>query len=184
MRRALAIDEHNFGNNHSSVARDLTNLAQLLQATDRLAEAGPLMRRSLAIDEGNSGSSHPQVAFRLNNIATLMCTTNRLAEAEPLMRRALEIDEASYGPEHPDVARDLNNLAQLLQATTRLSEDELPSRKHLLIFLSMLRQGFQHPNLHAAIGNYAALLKEMGNSEEDIQTKLNALVTDSTGEIL
>ena len=42
------------------MARDLNNLAQLLQATNRLEEAEPLMRRALAIDEkslwgGSSG---------------------------------------------------------------------------------------------------------------------------------
>ena len=51
MRRALAIDETSFGPDHPNVASDLNNLAQLLQATNRLAEAEPLMRRALAIDE-------------------------------------------------------------------------------------------------------------------------------------
>ena len=47
VRRALAIDEKSFGAEHPDVARDLNNLAGLLQATDRLAEAEPLMRRAL-----------------------------------------------------------------------------------------------------------------------------------------
>ena len=84
--------------------RDLNNLAQLLQATNRLAEAEPLMRRALAIDEASFGAEHPNVAIRLNNLAQLLQATNRLAEAEPLMRRALAIDEASFGAEHPNVA--------------------------------------------------------------------------------
>ena len=43
-----------------NVARDLNNLAQLLQATNRLAEAEPLMRRALAIDEQSYGKDHPE----------------------------------------------------------------------------------------------------------------------------
>ena len=82
----------------------LNNLAHLLQATNRLAEAEPLMRRALAIDETSYGPDHPNVAIRLNNLAQLLQATNRLAEAEPLMRRALAIDEKSYGPDHPNVA--------------------------------------------------------------------------------
>lgn len=42
MRRALAIDEKSVGPDHPDVARDLNNLAQLLQATNRIAEAEPL----------------------------------------------------------------------------------------------------------------------------------------------
>ena len=83
---------------------DLNNLAALLQATNRLAEAEPLMRRALAIDEESFGPGHPKVARDLNNLAQLLQATNRLAEAEPLMRRALAIDEESFGPDHPDVA--------------------------------------------------------------------------------
>ncbi len=65
----------------------------LLQATNRLGEAEPLMRRALAIDEGSYGPDHPNVATALNNLAELLQATNRLGEAEPLMRRALAIDE-------------------------------------------------------------------------------------------
>ena len=104
MRRALAIDEKSYGPDHPNVAIRLNNLAKLLQDTNRLAEAEPLMRRALAIDEKSYGPDHPNVAISLNNLARLLQATNRLAEAEPLMRRALAIDEKSYGPDHPNVA--------------------------------------------------------------------------------
>ena len=44
MRRALAMDENSFGPDHPDVGRDLNNLAQLLQAANRLAEAEPLLK--------------------------------------------------------------------------------------------------------------------------------------------
>ena len=40
----------------------LNNLALLLGATNRLAEAEPLYRRALAIDEKSFGPEHPNVA--------------------------------------------------------------------------------------------------------------------------
>jgi Tetratricopeptide repeat len=49
LRRALAIDEESFGPEHPTVARDLNNLARLLQDTNRLPEAEPLSRRSVGI---------------------------------------------------------------------------------------------------------------------------------------
>ena len=63
MRRALAIDEASYGPDHPNVASDLNNLASLLQATNRLGEAEPLMRRALAIDEASYGPDHPTVAI-------------------------------------------------------------------------------------------------------------------------
>jgi tetratricopeptide (TPR) repeat protein len=48
-RRALAIDEQNYGPDHPDVALALNNLALLLEAANRLGEAEPLYRRALQI---------------------------------------------------------------------------------------------------------------------------------------
>ena len=74
------------------MATALNNLAQLLQATNRPAEAETLLRHALAIAETVCGTDHPTVATVLNNLAALLQATNRQAEAELLMRRALAID--------------------------------------------------------------------------------------------
>ena len=78
MRRALEIDEASFGKRHPAVAIRLNNLGQLLQATNRLGEAEPLMRRALEIDEASFGKQHPAVARDLNNLGQLLQATNRL----------------------------------------------------------------------------------------------------------
>ena len=63
MRRALAIDEASYGPDHPDVAIDLNNLAQLLQATNRLGEAEPLSRRYLEISP-SVHSSRPATSIR------------------------------------------------------------------------------------------------------------------------
>ncbi len=178
MRRALSIDEASFGPDHPDVARDLNNLAQLLQAANRLSEAEPLMRRALSIDEASFGPDHPDVARDLNNLASLLQATNRLSEAEPLMRRALSIDEASYGPDHPDVAIDFNNLARLLQATNRPSEAEPLFRRAAQILTDFTQKTrHEHPNLQAVINNYRAFLDEQGQTPEQIDQALGELTS-------
>jgi tetratricopeptide (TPR) repeat protein len=176
-RRALAIDVKYNGSLHSSVATDLNNLAQLLQATDRLTEAESLMRWTLTIDEQIYEPLHPNIATDLNNLAQLLQATNRLTEAEPLMRRALIIDEQIYGPLHPSIAIKLNNLAQLLKETSRLTDGEPLSRRHLQIFAKWGRStGHEHPHFRTASENYTSLLREMGMSEEEVQSRaLSAL---------
>ena len=72
MRRALAIDEASFGPEHPNVASDLNNLAQLLQATNRLAEAEPLMRRALAILIESLGAEHPHSCTVRDNTIGLL----------------------------------------------------------------------------------------------------------------
>ena len=117
MRRALAIDETSFGRHHPNVAIRLNNLAQLLQATNRLAEAEPLMRRALTIDEKSLGPEHPNVARDLNNLALLLAATYRLSEAEPLMRRQVAIFvefTRRTGHRHPRLEAAFDNYAVLL----------------------------------------------------------------------
>jgi hypothetical protein len=72
MRRALAIDEASFGNEHPDVAIDLNNLALLLQATNRLSEAEPLMRRAVEIWEHSLGPDHPSTKIAQRNLARLL----------------------------------------------------------------------------------------------------------------
>ncbi len=157
-------------------ATALNNLAQLLQATNNLAEAEPLMRRALAIEENSSGPDHPEVAGDLNTLAELLRATNRLSEAEPLYRRALAIDEKSFGPEHPKVARDLNNLAVLLRATNRLSEAEPLYRRALAIDEKSF--GPEHPKVAICLNNLAALLQDTNRFSEAEPLMRRALAID------
>jgi tetratricopeptide (TPR) repeat protein len=111
------------------VAIALNNLASLLKATNRLAEAEPLMRRALAIDEASYGPDHPNVARDLNNLAQLLQATNRLTEAEPLMRRNVEIliTFSQQGFQHPNLETGLSNYKSLLQALA-LPESEIEAK--------------------------------------------------------
>ncbi|MBK8338332.1 MAG: tetratricopeptide repeat protein [Sterolibacteriaceae bacterium] len=176
MRRALAIDQASFGDDHPKVATHLNNLAGLLQDTNRLAEAEPLMRRALAIDEASFGAEHPRVVIDLNNLAALLQATNRLAEAEPLMRRALAIDQASFGDDHPRVAAALNNLAQLLQGTNRLAEAEPLMRRALAIDEASF--GPDHPNVAIDLNNLAQLLQATNRLAEAEPLMRRALAID------
>ena len=176
IRRALAMDEASLGLNHPHVAIRLSNLASLLQDTDRLAEAEPLMRRALAICESSFGPEHSNVAIRLNNLAQLLQATQRMDEAESLMRRALAMDEASFGPEHPDVAIRLNNLAQLLQDTDRLSEAEPLMRRAAVILITFTKETkHPHSSLNTFMNNYGSLLIEMGDTPEQVVEKVSRL---------
>ncbi|MCP5158695.1 MAG: tetratricopeptide repeat protein [Gammaproteobacteria bacterium] len=152
----LAKDEAETLGDSAILAITLNNLAQLLYATNRLAEAEPLMYRALAIDEKSFGSDHPKVAIRLSNLAQLLQATNRLAEAEPLMHRALAIDEKSFGSDHPNVAIRLNNLAGLLQDTNRLAEAE--PLIHRALAIDEKSFGSDHPKVAIRLNNLAQLL--------------------------
>jgi tetratricopeptide (TPR) repeat protein len=179
-RRDLRITECELAEGHPHIATALNNLASLLQDSDRVGEAEPLMRRVLVIDERSFGPEHPKVATDLNNLAQLLQDANRFGEAEPLLERAICIWETSLGPDHPQVAFGLNNLANLLAAMNRPGEAEPLSRRHLQIFFkytSSTRR--EHPHLGAALGNYTGLLRDMGRTDAEISTQIEALAREA-----
>ena len=70
---ALAIDEQSLGKDHpTSPQTSINNLAQLLKATNRLAEAEPLMRRAVAILEASLPDHHPWVQGGRRNLYALL----------------------------------------------------------------------------------------------------------------
>jgi len=171
--RAIKIREKSYGKDHPEVAASLSNLAQLLQATNRLKEAEPLMERALKIVEKSYGMDHPRVALDLNNLALLLKATNRLKEAEPLMERALKIREKSYGKDHPEVAASLSNLANLLLATNRLKEAEPLMERALKI--REKSYGKDHPDVAVSLSNLAMLLLAKNRLKEVEPLMIRAL---------
>lgn len=101
----------------------MSNLAVLLQGTNRHEEAEPMFREALAIDEAALGKHHPTVASRLNNLAVLLLNMNRNEEAEQLMRRALDILESSSADATHEHSR-LELLKAIWQTVLRAKADE------------------------------------------------------------
>lgn len=70
--KALAKDVASYGKDHPNVARDLNNLASLLQDRNRPKEAEPLVRRALEIHEKTLGPDHPNTVLMRNNLKKLV----------------------------------------------------------------------------------------------------------------
>ena len=69
-----------FGKDHPNIARDLNNLAGLLQDTNRLAEAEPLMRRMAGIFVDftvKTGHQHQHLMTAINNYGELLIKMGR-----------------------------------------------------------------------------------------------------------
>ena len=75
IRRALAMDEASFGPQHPNVATGLNNFVQLLQDSNRLSEAKPLMRRAAVIlitFTKETKYPHPSLNTFMNNYGSLL----------------------------------------------------------------------------------------------------------------
>jgi hypothetical protein len=101
MRRALAIDERSYGPKHPKVATALNNLAQLLQANNRLVEAEPLMRRALLIllkFTHATSHTHPELRKFIENYRYFLGEM-KLTKAQIIERINTLGPEAGFGEE-------------------------------------------------------------------------------------
>ena len=72
MRRALAIDEESLGPAHPASPSTSTIWRSSCKATNRLAEAEPLMRRALDIFTASLGPDHPNTKIVAANYSLLL----------------------------------------------------------------------------------------------------------------
>ena len=90
------IDEKSFGLEQSSVATGLNNLAGLLSATNRLAEAEPLYGQVLRIfaEFGyRTGHEHPHFRLAIDNYAGLISAMGLSQDAiTARVRSAIEVE--------------------------------------------------------------------------------------------
>lgn len=71
-RDALEIGRKTIGEGHPDYAIHLNNLAGVVQAQGRFAEAEGLFREALEIDLKTLGKGHPDYAIDLNNLALVV----------------------------------------------------------------------------------------------------------------
>ena len=116
--------KNEYPDGHTNLVTSLNNLAFLLQAQGKLADAEPLLRDALDMRKRLFKGDHPDVANSLNNLASLLNAQAKLAEAEPLLRDALAMCKRLFKGDHPDVATSLGNLAALLLAQGKYADAE------------------------------------------------------------
>jgi serine/threonine protein kinase len=123
-RERLESVRHEKGPEHADTLAALHDLAALLWAHDKPAEAEPIFRESLDARVHALGPDHPETLFAVRTLALFLQDQDRLAEAGPLLRRYLEGCRKTLGSEHGDVLVALDHLSQLLRSQGRWSEAE------------------------------------------------------------
>jgi CHAT domain-containing protein len=122
LRKSYTIERAKSGENNPNTAATLGNLALVLNAQSRYAEAETLLNQTLTTNEKIYGPSHPAVVYALNNLANNYVDQGRTTDAAAMQQRVLAIYERLAGPDSPDVARALMNLANSYKELGRASE--------------------------------------------------------------
>ncbi|NQV16642.1 tetratricopeptide repeat protein [bacterium] len=159
--KALEIKEQ-LGEQGSSVATTLNQLAQVYYAIGQPQQAELLYEKSLSIVE-SLGDKNSE-AITLSNLASVYASQDRLSEAEALYRRALAIQE-SLGSWQS--AKTYNNLGNLYFELRDFEHAHLALQKSITLMKQQL--GETHPDTSSVINNLAYVLAEEGKNEEALK---------------
>ena len=111
IRDALSLRLQLLGPENQATLVTKRDLAEVLQATRRYAEAGSLFQETLAAQRNLLGESHPATLQTMSSQASLRRQQGRLDESAALLEKVLEGRRKILGPEHPDTLRVMRGLA-------------------------------------------------------------------------
>ncbi len=142
-RRAVEIRTDVLGAEHPQTMSCRSNLAAVLIAQGKYAEAEMDYRTLLVILQRVLGSEHPDSLIARNNLASALFGQGKFAEVESEYRVMLDILRRVLGPEHPHTLQIWNNFAGALKGQQKYAEAEVEFQKLLAIAKHVL--GPEHP---------------------------------------
>ncbi len=158
-RECLAIRQKILGDQALDTLAAVNQLALLLKAQGKLAEATPLFELALSGTQVHLGPNHADVMPILNNLASLLRMQGKYEEAEPLYRRALRTRKEFLGDTHPDTLMSQNNLSFLL--FQKAGDEALAEAQGLALMAVSGREKVlspTHPDTLESVFNLACVL--------------------------
>ena len=163
LRRAIALQRKQHGEDDFPVAPGLYNLAAALADMGQTDEALALNERARAAWEQTLGAEHPLVAEALNNLSLLLIDKGDPDAAAVPSERALAIRSQIFPANHPVVAKALYNLGQVRRSQERDEEARTLFERAARIREKVL--GPEHPLLATTLNQLAHLAVRRGDAE-------------------
>lgn len=171
---ARSLIEAELGEDHPALAAVHHNLAGLLHAQERYADAEEPARHAVAL-RGQSTSPDPEgLAADLSVLGSVLLGLGRLDEAEQAYLQSKTVWMERYGPGHYEVAVQLNGLAAVHQARGDFEGAERDFRQALHIKQRVLGAG--HRETAALLNNLGALEMDRGHPDAAAQLYGKALL--------
>jgi CHAT domain-containing protein/tetratricopeptide (TPR) repeat protein len=153
-----------FKGDNASVFQSLNNLAAVLQAQGKYADAEPLFRDVIDMSKRMFKGDNANVAACVNNLAFVLFARGKYTDAEALFRDALDMRKRLFKDDHPNVLQSLNNLGVVLQAQGKYADAE-PLLRDALEMHKHLFKG-DHPDVATRLNNLATVLHARGKYAE------------------
>lgn len=172
-RTALEACRRAYGDAHGETLTARFELAQVLHATGRSAEARQLTAAAIAPLREAVRAGRLPVGSDCGVIATLLCILGFGDDAEALYASRIEIGRARYGETHAAVADDMAALASVLSGRGKHARALELQRSALASYRQV--HGTHHPQVAAALHGLGSMLAFAGEWEAAAATYAEAL---------
>src|SRR5690606_9069537 len=126
LRRALAVRERVFGQDHPHVASTLNELAQVAGARGDTELEEAYYRRMIDIYEAAHGTRHYLVGIAKSNLATVFMKRDQYEQAEALLREVVGLFIETLSADH------MNTAIARVKLRSEEHTSELQSRENLV----------------------------------------------------
>ncbi len=164
IKKALDLEQAEYGVDSIYYASSLTDLGTLYNMEGLRDKAAPLFQRALTITEKLSGSADSKSTESLESLGLNYLDQHRYAEAEDVYKRALTINEKALGPDDRSLATDLKRLAEIYEIQGRNAE-AVPLDKRALA-MAEKAYGPDDPEVAASLGDLASDYLRLGRYAE------------------
>jgi TonB family protein len=174
-KRALELREKALGPAHEELVPLLTNLGELYKVKKQPGQARSYFERALTIQEKTLGENDIRVAQLLDKLGYVAWEQGERKDAEKFFMRSLQIKELARGPDHPDTAKTIFNLAEIYRFRGDYHKAEPLYERVVSIYEKA--PGKDDSDLNRALEAYIATLVALKKPTDEVQQKLNQLMT-------
>ena len=163
-RSSLTLNLARYGEDHTSVAKDLNNLALANHDLGNYQAASALYSRAVALAVRLYGKDHPGTIIARSNLALLLYDSAQYHRAERILRRILATQIKQQPPDQEGIAETQKLLGMTLQAQGEFQKAQSVLREALSGRLTIF--GEDHREVAATMNSLGAVLREMGSHGE------------------
>lgn len=162
-KRAMLIQQRDFGPDDIKVAVATDLYGDILMREEKYKEAEEVFRRSLAIRQEKLPANDSEIGKSLVNLAEPLAELKSFEESQALYRKGIPILQESLGPKDLFLAKALNLFGLLYQKQDNYEQAEPLYLRSLAIYES---KSVNEPNIALVAKNLAEVYRKQGKLED------------------
>lgn len=177
-KRAMLIQERDFGPKDLKVALAIDNYGDILMRTEKYKEAEEYYRKSLSIRQSKLASTDGEIGKNMVNLAESLEEQKQYEEAGALYRKGIPILQEAFGPKDFFLAKALNQFGWLYKNRGNLEQAESLYLRAMAIYES---KSVNEPNIALVSKNLAEVYRKQGKyADAEAMYKKSILIREKT----